>query len=98
MEFLLPAMKGEKSLVSPKNSLSTAVMAVSMALFANRRKVQPLLTMAAKHYSKALHQINEALQDPKLAYEDQTLATVIILGLFEVYSALGSYVGPITSY
>jgi Fungal specific transcription factor domain/Fungal Zn(2)-Cys(6) binuclear cluster domain len=85
MDFIIPAMKDEKSLVSPSNSLSTAVMAVALASFGNRKKVQLVLPKAAKQYAKALQQINEALLDPDLALEDQTLATVLILGLFEVY-------------
>ena len=84
MDFIIPAMKDEKSLTSPKTSLSTAVMAVAMAAFGNRRKYQLVLAKAAKQYARALQQVNEALQDPELALEDQTLATVLILSLFEV--------------
>jgi hypothetical protein len=85
MDFIIPAMQGEKSLSSPKTSLNTAIMAVSMASFGNRRRHKPVLAKAANQYAKALQQINEALLDPELALEDQTLATVIILGLFEVF-------------
>lgn len=80
----MPAMKDVKSLESPPTSLPTAVMAVSLALFANRQKVKPLLAKGAKQYANALQQINEALRDPERALEDETLATIIILGLFEV--------------
>ena len=88
MDFIIPAMKDETSLTSPKTSLNTSIMAVSMASFGNRRRHKPVLAKAAKHYAKALQQINEALLDPDLALEDQTLATVIILGLFEVFLIL----------
>lgn len=84
MDFIIPAMEDEKSLVAPKTSLATSVMAVAMAAFGNRRKCQPVVAKAAKQYAKALQQINEALLDPELALEDQTLATVLVLGLFEV--------------
>jgi len=84
MDFVVPAMKDVKSLESPPASLPKAVMAVSLALFANRRRVKPLLAKAAKQYAKALQQINEALRHPERALEDETLATIIILGLFEV--------------
>jgi hypothetical protein len=43
-----------------------------------------LLAKAAKQYAKALKQVNEALLDPELGLEDQILATVLILGVFEV--------------
>ncbi|KAE9372477.1 hypothetical protein N431DRAFT_375686 [Stipitochalara longipes BDJ] len=86
MDFIIPAMKDEKSLTSPKTSLNTAIMAVSMASFGNQRRHQHVLGKAAKLYAKALQQINEALLDPELALEDQTLATVIILGLFEAFT------------
>jgi ABC-type Fe3+ transport system substrate-binding protein len=84
MDFIIPAMKDEKSLASPKTTLSTAVMAVAMAAFGNRRRYQLVLGKAAKQYAKALQQVNEALLDPERALEDQTLATVLVLGLFEV--------------
>ena len=84
MDFIIPAMKDEKSLVSPKSSLGTAVMAVAMATFGNRRKSQTGLAKASKQYGRALQLVNAALRDPDLALEDQTLATVIILGFFEV--------------
>jgi hypothetical protein len=88
MDFIIPAMKDEKSFASPKSSLSAAVMSVAMAAFGNRRKYQHVISKAAKQYAKALQKINEALADPERALEDETLATVIILGLFEVYSAI----------
>lgn len=88
MDFIIPAMKDEESLASPKSSLSMAVMSVAMAAFGNRQKYQHVTAKAAKQYAKALQKINEALADPERALEDQTLATVIILGLFEVYSAI----------
>ena len=59
-------------------------MSVAMALFANKRRYGSLLAKAARRYSEALYQVNELLRDPELALEDQTLATIIILGLFEV--------------
>jgi hypothetical protein len=84
MDFIIPAMEAEKSLISPGTSLNTAVMAVAMAAFGNRQRYQLVLAKAAKQYAKALKQVNEALLDPELALEDQTLATVLILGVFEV--------------
>jgi hypothetical protein len=47
-----------------------------------------------KQYSKALQQVNDALRNPQLALEDQTLATVITLGLFEVcYPIISEEIG-----
>jgi hypothetical protein len=84
MAFIVPTIAGEKSLESTKSPLSTAVMAVSFALLGNSGHNKSLLPRAAKQYSKALQQVNDALRNPQLALEDQTLATVITLGLFEV--------------
>jgi hypothetical protein len=84
MAFVVPTIAGEKSLESTKSPLSTAVMAVSFALLGNLSHHKALLPRTVKQYSKALQQVNDALRNPQLALEDQTLATVITLGLFEV--------------
>lgn len=59
-------------------------MAVAYALLANQRHNTRLLPKAAKQYSRALKQVNDAIQHPELAVEDEILGTVITLGIFEV--------------
>ena len=94
MAFVVPTIAGEKSLESTKSPLSTAVMAVSFALLGNAGHNKALLPRAVKQYSKALQQVNDALRNPQLALEDQTLATVITLGLFEVcYPIISEEIG-----
>jgi len=96
LSFVVPPLKGEKSLTSTKASLSTATMAVAYAFLANKLNYKPLLPKAFKQYSRALKQVNKALQDPEKAVSDQTLATVIILSLFEVsYGFLTVILHPI---
>lgn len=64
--------------------MTTAIMAVSLALLGNKHKTRSILPYAQREYLKALVQVNEALQDPERAFDDQTLAAVIILAQFEV--------------
>jgi hypothetical protein len=94
MAFVVPTIAGEKSLESTKSPFSTAVMAVSFALLGNAGHNKALLPRAVKQCSRALQQVNDALRNPQLALEDQTLATVITLGLFEVcYPVISKEIG-----
>ena len=47
-------------------------------------QARDLLTLADKHYVRALNEINIALQDSKKAMKDSTLASVVLLSFFEV--------------
>lgn len=67
-----------------RSTLNTALKAVSLALLGNRPHSKPIRPRAVKEYSKALQEVNFALQNPELALEDNTLASVILLGMFEV--------------
>jgi hypothetical protein len=88
MDFLLPLMAAKDY---AQSTLSLAVSAVSMASLCTRPASKSLLPNAARLYTKALTGINADLRDPKMALEDQSLASVMILGLFEV-----CYVAPHT--
>lgn len=68
------------------SKLATAVMASGLALLGNRPASRHLMPKAMKCYSRALKEINEALLVEKDAVGDDTLAAVIVLGLFEVSS------------
>lgn len=84
MDFVVPAMQVEQSIARPRSMLPTFTMAVAYALMGNRNNENELLPKAAKEYSRGLEMMNEALRDPVRALEDDTLASVILLGLFEV--------------
>lgn len=85
-DFLLPMMKFER----PDSQLSTAIQAVAMASLANRpnSRGSPLMVQAVAHYAKALKATNIALQSPAQQKSDQTLASIILLGFFEVSSKM----------
>jgi hypothetical protein len=81
-DFLLPLMKTE----APDSHLALAFSAVAMASLANRpnAKRASLFNQAIYRYSKALKATNLALQDPAHQKSDQTLASVLMLGFYEV--------------
>lgn len=81
-DFLLPMMKNE----SPDSHLSIAFSAVSMASLANRpnSRSRRLYNQAVYQYARALKATNLALQDPALQKSDQTLASILMLGFYEV--------------
>ncbi|CZR56257.1 uncharacterized protein PAC_06145 [Phialocephala subalpina] len=88
MGFVVPVLEHDKQLVEGKGAggsrLVTAVMAVGLALMGNRVNSRFLLPKAMKFYSRALKEINDALAVEDQAVEDDTLAAVIVLGLFEI--------------
>jgi hypothetical protein len=93
MGFTVPVLEHQKVLrgdeiASPKgeSKLAIAVMASGLALLGNRPSSRHLMPKAMKCYSRALKEINEALLVEREAVEDDTLAAVIVLGLFEVRS------------
>jgi hypothetical protein len=81
LDFLPLLMKDESY---PNSTLSMSISAVSIAAFANRPANRSLLPLAAGRYSEALQKINKDLKHRKLVLEDQTLASVMLLGLYEV--------------
>lgn len=83
LDYIIPLIKSE-----PESSpLISAFNAVSMASLGNRPNARQLLMDANEQYTKALRQVNNALRDPATQKTDGTLASVLLLGLFEVYSA-----------
>lgn len=80
LEFLMPLLcESNRS-----SALSQAFSSVALAAFGNQPNSRDLLPKAMDLYVKAIRQIHVALMDPKLSLEDSTLASVILLGLFEV--------------
>lgn len=80
LDYLVPMIKSD----SPNSTLGTCLKAVTLASLGNRPHAKPLLMPAVEQYNRALQQVNLALRDPLSQKTDQTLASVLLLGLFEV--------------
>ncbi|KAJ5493549.1 hypothetical protein N7463_009636 [Penicillium fimorum] len=80
MSYLLPLVKDTRN--SPV--LTTALAAVGLAALSNIRLSPRMMLQARKEYTTALSQTNYALRDPVLSKRDDTLAAVVLLGMFEV--------------
>jgi Fungal specific transcription factor domain len=79
-DFLIPLLKNEP----PDSHLSVSFNAVALAALGNRPNSKMLLVQASAEYSRALSYTNKALANPIIQKSDQTLAAVLLLGLFEV--------------
>lgn len=80
MSYLLPLMKDSRN--SPV--LTTALGTVGLAALSNIRLSPRMMLQARKEYTTALSQTNHALRDHVLSKRDDTLAAVVLLGMFEV--------------
>lgn len=67
----------------PENIISAAIYAASLAIFSLKLKDQVVTNQAWSSYAHALKQTNSALSTPALRLQDDTLAAVLLLGLFE---------------
>ncbi len=68
---------------------TSALHAPALAAMA-RELVQPsLMALARRHYAVAIQQTNLALASPQIAVKDATLASVLLLALFEALSFKG---------
>lgn len=79
MTYLLPLMEG-----SQNSAANAAVSAVALASFSNIRLSPQTMRKAQQEYTTALSLTNLALQDPVMCKTDDTLAAVVMLGIFEV--------------
>ena len=71
---------------SEKSAFSSAITALGLAGLSHRRSDPALLTASGQWYASALHQTNEALLEPLVATRNETLASIVLLGLYEVSS------------
>ncbi|KAK0764612.1 hypothetical protein N5P37_002078 [Trichoderma harzianum] len=78
-EYVVPLLRAEE--VAPH--FKAAFDACAMASFANTRGDQLLVERALRIHSKALGAINIALNNPDTIKQDSTLASILLLGLFE---------------
>jgi hypothetical protein len=79
LDYVIPLVNLERQ----ESHLKMAFSAASMAALANRPNSKSLLVQAEELYAKAIRLVNEALRDPAAQKTDQTLAAVLLLGLFE---------------
>ena len=84
MEFLIPLLKADRG----NEHLHHAFNACAMASLGNRANVRggDMASKALGEYTQALSSTHKALQNPELAKADSTLASILMLGLFEVCS------------
>ncbi|KAF2152681.1 hypothetical protein K461DRAFT_268587 [Myriangium duriaei CBS 260.36] len=68
---------------SPDVDLSLAVRAASYASFANQHSSPQMMAKARTSYGKALTALNLSLRRPLDAVKDTTIATIILLQIFE---------------
>lgn len=68
----------------PSRCLLSAFKAVSFVALASRPGAAHLVIEAESHYSKALCEVNSAIQDPRQVRNDDTLAAVLLLAFYEV--------------
>lgn len=80
LDFVIPLLKQR----IPPRCLVLAFSAVTLAALGTRPNSKALLPTADLWYLKALKEINCALQDPKNASSDSTLASVMLMASFEV--------------
>ncbi|CAI7616208.1 unnamed protein product [Penicillium manginii] len=79
MSYLLPLIQ------NPQNAaLNAALNAVGLAALSNIRMSPRMMLKARREYTTALSQTNHALRDPFLSKQDDTLAAVVLLGMFEL--------------
>ena len=68
------------------SAMHQAVSAVSLTSLAHRSSCfDYLVPEARQEYGKALRLVFQAMQDPKQLKQDSTLATVLCLGVYEVF-------------
>ena len=92
MDFLLPLLKSEAS----NSSLIHAYNACAYASLGNRVTSNGVdfAECALSEYTKALSATHVALKDPEMSKSDGSLATVLLLGFFEVRDAHGIVDAP----
>lgn len=80
LQFLLPLIQDAES----SETFRSAFEAVSMASIASRPNSGAIVPLARVYYNKALRQIALTVQDKSKAKEDQALASIIMMIIYEV--------------
>ncbi|KAI7786665.1 negative acting factor [Diaporthe eres] len=71
----------------PSRCLLSAFKAVSFVALASRPNSHHLMIEAESHYSRALREVNKAIQDPAQVKSDQTLGAVLLLAFYETLAS-----------
>ena len=82
---VLPTLYQQKSSFG---TLPKIIDAIGLASISNIKHSPELMVAAGQEYAKALRAINASIQDPRKATKDETMAAVMLLGLFEVFDYL----------
>jgi hypothetical protein len=80
LQFLQPLVNK----VETNETFRFAFEAVSMAAIASRPNSGAIVPLARVYYNKALRQIAQTVQDKEKSKEDQTLASIILMIIYEV--------------
>ncbi|KAH8651020.1 hypothetical protein BX600DRAFT_441467 [Xylariales sp. PMI_506] len=83
----LPVLKHVSHRKDAGRCLSYSLSAVSLAAFATRQNARKSIVRARSAYATALKYTNEAIRKPHSCEDDELLASVILLALFEVFSS-----------
>lgn len=67
----------------PDDACSTTIAATALAAYSRSVRSAEYMECARQKYAKALTQVNELLSRPETAILDRTLASVLVLALFE---------------
>lgn len=92
LEFLPELCREE----SQSQCLMEAIDAVSFANVATQSSLTWLTLRARKSYGKALISLNATLQNTEEAQKDSTLATVVLMSMYEV--SFGNYVTTVNNF
>jgi hypothetical protein len=86
LDYLLPLLNSE---TRPDSPFQLAYSAVALAAMGNRVKADStdLVSLSFMQHSRALAAVSRSLQDPAESRHDGTLATVLLLSLFEKITA-----------
>lgn len=81
-EFIVPVLQGQ----APDSAVQYALRACAFSALGNRwvSETVDFHAIGLSQYTAALAKTTQSLKDPRLKTADATLATVLLLGLFEV--------------
>ena len=91
MEYLPPIVGYQSG-----SMLSTVIECLGLAAMSNVAGSQaPATIVARRKYGEALSMVNRALQTPEIVTEDQTLLSVMLLGVYEVCNCKPIYLSEL---
>lgn len=95
MEYLPPILGFQSG-----STVGTVIECLGLAAMANLAGSETQAAIAARRkYGQALSMVNRALQSPETMTEDQTLLSVMLLGVYEVWTgALSTYPSPLCPF